>query len=172
MKLKLFSTLAFILVCIQFINTNNNTTNDDTNAIWNTYPTSDVVKPKLKTACLDCHSNQSEYPWYAKIQPVSYWLSRHINGGKKHLNYSDFTTKSIARQNHKLEETIEVINEGEMPLKSYTYLGLHSEANMTVEDKKLIIDWAQSIIDSMKQIYPADSLVMKKKQAYFEKNGK
>lgn len=164
MKLKIFSALVLIIVCIQFIHNNTNISNDNTHAIWNKYPTSEAVKSKLKTACLDCHSNQSEYPWYADIQPVEFWLSRHINDGKKHLNYSEFTNKSIARQNHKLEETIEMINEGEMPLKSYTYFGLHPEANMTAEDKKLIIGWAQSIMDSMKRVYPADSFVLKKRK--------
>lgn len=172
MKLKIFSTLALILVCIQFVHNKPNDSDDNTHAIWSRYPTSEAVKAKLKTACLDCHSNKTEYPWYASIQPVQYWLSRHTNGGKKHLNYSDFTSKSAARQFHKMEETIEMVSEGEMPLKSYTYFGLHPQAKMSEDDKKLIIDWAQSIMDSMKRAYPADSLVMKKKQAYFEKNGK
>jgi hypothetical protein len=171
-KLKIFSALVLILVCIQFVHNKPNDSDDNTHAIWNKYPTSDAVKSKLKTACLDCHSNKTEYPWYAKIQPIQYWLSTHTNEGKKHLNYSEFTNKTIARQNHKLEETIEMINSGEMPLSSYTCLGLHPGANMSAEDKTLIMGWAQFIMDSMKRVYPADSFVMKKKVKYFEKNGK
>jgi len=163
MKLKIFSAIVLILVCIQFIHNNENTSDDNTNAIWNRYTTSDAVKTKLKSACLDCHSNKTEYPWYNRIQPVAFWLSRHINEGKKHLNYSDFTSRPMARQYHKLEETIEMINEGEMPLKSYTYFGLHPNANMSAEDKKLLVGWAQSIMDTMKANYPADSFVRKKK---------
>lgn len=164
MKIKVLISLLVILICIQFVNTNTNTTDDNTNAIWTKYATSDGVKTKLKDACLNCHSNKSEYPWYSHIQPVSYWLSRHINEGKKHLNFSDFTSRSIARQNHKLEETIEMIKEGEMPLESYTYLGLHPEAKLTAEDQKLIIDWAQSIMDTLKANYPADSFILKKRK--------
>lgn len=164
MKLKIFSAIVLILVCIQFIHNKPNDSDDNTNAIWNKYPTSHAIKDKLKSACLDCHSNRTEYPWYAKYQPIQYWLSRHTNEGKKHLNFSEFTDKSIARQNHKLEETIEMIKEGEMPLSSYTYLGLHPDAKMSAEDKSLIINWAEGIMDSLKSTYPSDSFVLKKRK--------
>lgn len=163
MKLKIFSALVLIVVCIQFIHNNTNTSNDNTHAIWNKYPTSEAVQSKLKTACLDCHSNKTEYPWYADIQPIEFWLSLHVKDGKKHLNYSDFTSRPIARQYHKLEETIEMINEAEMPLKSYTFMGLHSDAKLSEEDKTMIKNWAQSIMDTMKAHYPADSFIIKKK---------
>ena len=54
---------------------------------------------------------------------------------KKHLNFSEFTKRKIAVQNHKLEEIVEMMEEGEMPLKSYTWLGLHPEAKLSAEQK-------------------------------------
>lgn len=149
MKLKIFSALILILVCIQFVNNNTNTSNGNTQAIWNKYPMSDEVRNKLRVACLDCHSNQTEYPWYASIQPMEYWLSRHINGGKKHLNFSEFLSYPKKKQLHKLDETVEMIEKGEMPLKSYTYFGLHPEANLSAEDRTLLIDWAKSVKGSI-----------------------
>jgi hypothetical protein len=163
MKLKILAAVILFLVCIQFVNTNTNVSEDTEAAIWSKYATSDAVKNKLKDACFNCHSNKSEYPWYSHIQPVSYWLSRHINEGKEHLNFSDFTTLSIARQYHKLEETYEMIEEGEMPLKSYTYFGLHPEARLTPEDKKLIMDWAQTIMQTLKANSPAESFALEEK---------
>jgi hypothetical protein len=164
MKLKIFSGIVFILVCIQFIHNKPNDSDDQTHAIWNTYPTSPVVMKKLNDACLNCHSNKTNYPWYASYQPIAYWMNLHIDEGKKHFNLSDFTSRSIARQNHQLEEMVEMIEEGEMPLPSYTYLGMHPEAKLTEEDKELLIHWARSIRDTMKANYPADSFILKKRK--------
>ena len=164
MKLKIFSAVVLLLVCIQFIHLQPNDSKDDTHAIWNTYQTPDRVKSHLQAACLDCHSNFTRETWYSNIQPLGFWLQNHVREGKKHVNYSEFTNRPLARQYHKLEETIEMINEGEMPLSSYTFFGLHSEANLTAENKKEIIHWAQSIMDTMKAHYPPDSFVMKKKK--------
>jgi Haem-binding domain len=106
---------------------------------------------------------QTEYPWYANIQPVAWWLNHHVTDGKRHANYSTFAQLPIAVQNHKLEETIEMIEEKEMPLASYTYFGLHKEANLTDEQRQILIRWAKAQMDSLKAHYPADSLVMKRK---------
>ena len=70
----------------------------------------------------------------------------------------------IAFQNHKLEETVEMVEELEMPLPSYTYLGLHSEAKLTDDQRKIIIDWANAQMDTLKANYPADSLIMPRRR--------
>ena len=82
----------------------------------------------------------------------------------KCASHSYFTNLSIANQNHKLEETIEQIDKNEMPLASYTYLGLHNEANLTDDQRKIIIDWARAQMDMLKATYPADSLIRKRRQ--------
>jgi len=112
-------------------------------------------------ACNDCHSNKTMYPWYANIQPFAWFLNDHVVDGKKHFNISTFTKLPIAVQNHKLEETIEMVKEKEMPLESYTYLGLHKEANLTDAQRDAIVNWAMAQMDSLKANYPADSLKMK-----------
>jgi hypothetical protein len=85
--------------------------------------------------------------------------------GKEHLNFSEFTHLSIARQNHKFEETIEMLEEKEMPLASYTYLGLHKEANLTDNQRTILINWAKAQMDLLKNTYPADSLILKKRKS-------
>ena len=119
------------------------------------------VKVILAKACNDCHSNTTRYPWYAEIQPVSWWLGNHIKDGKRHLNFNEFSGYRIARQYKKLEECIEQVKEGDMPLPSYTII--HKNAILTEAEKQTLYNWCEVLRDSIKADYPADSLVIKKK---------
>ncbi|WP_420322880.1 heme-binding domain-containing protein [Flagellimonas sp.] len=102
---------------------------------------SEEVKVILKTACYDCHSANTRYPWYNNIAPVSYWLDHHVEEGKEHLNFSDWENYTVKKKDHKLEELIEEVEEGEMPLNSYTWT--HEDARLTEAQKKLLMDWAK-----------------------------
>lgn len=93
----------------------------------------------LQSACYDCHSNQTKYPWYNNIAPVSYWLNDHIKDGKKHLNFSDWSSYSARRKDHKLEEIIEEIEKGEMPLDEYTWT--HGDSRLTDSQVKELLQW-------------------------------
>lgn len=97
----------------------------------------------LKTACYDCHSNQPAYPWYTNIAPVSWWIKHHINEGSHHLNFSEWGTYSEKRKNHKLEECIEMVEEGEMPMASYTWM--HGEAKLTDAQRLVLVEWFKGI---------------------------
>lgn len=158
---KLILSLAAILVIIQFIHPEKNESMDYTNDISKRFTIPAPVQETLKNACNDCHSNLSTYPWYSNIQPVGFWLNHHIEEGKEHLNFSTFTKLPIAVQNHKLEEVVETVEEGEMPMPSYTYFGLHPKANLSKEEKDALITWAKAQMDSLKANYPADSLKLK-----------
>ena len=160
---KILIGLGVVLVAIQFVRPERNLSDDRTYDVSTKYAVPEDVKQILAVACNDCHSNKTEYPWYANIQPVAWFLDHHVTDGKRHLNFSNFTSRSVAYQNHKFEETIEMVKEGEMPLASYTYLGLHAGANLTELQKQSLINWAQANMDSLKAQYPADSLVMRRK---------
>lgn len=160
---KILIGLGVVLVAIQFVRPERNLSDDRTYDVSTKYAVPEDVKQILAVACNDCHSNKTEYPWYANIQPVAWFLDHHVTDGKRHLNFSNFTSRSVAYQNHKFEETIEMVKEGEMPLASYTYLGLHAGANLTEPQKQSLINWAQANMDSLKAQYPADSLVMRRK---------
>ncbi len=114
----------------------------------------------FKTSCYDCHSNSTAYPWYFNVQPVAMWLGDHIIDGKKELNFSEFASYSIRKQYKKLEEIGEQVKENEMPLKSYTLI--HSRAKLDEAQKKLVAEWTNNLLDSMKASYPPDSLIRKK----------
>jgi hypothetical protein len=92
----------------------------------------------LRTNCYDCHSDQTQYPWYAEIAPVSFWLEEHIEDGQKHFNVSQWSAYSSKKKDHKLEELIEFVEEGEMPLNSYTWL----HGDLSKDETELILQWA------------------------------
>ena len=97
----------------------------------------------LKSACLDCHSDHTRYPWYNSVTPINYWLNHHIEEGKKHFNISKWAEYSIKRKNHKFEELIEEVEEKEMPLNSYTWT--HANARLSDAQIEAIISWAKQV---------------------------
>ncbi|HNU16015.1 MAG TPA: heme-binding domain-containing protein [Chitinophagaceae bacterium] len=158
-KIMLGLLAAFII--IQFIHPKKNKAEgSQPNYIGNNFSVPADVKTILEKACNDCHSNNSNYPWYANLQPVHWWMEKHIKDGKKHLNYDEYTSRPLRYQYHKMEETIEMIKEGEMPLNSYTWT--HKDAKLSEQEKTKLISWAESVMDNMKSKYPIDSLVRKK----------
>ncbi len=157
-KIMLFLLAA--LVVIQFIHPRKNKAEgSQPNYIGNAYSIPEDVKTIFAKACNDCHTNNTTYPWYTNFQPVHWWLNNHINEGKKHLNYDEYTNRPLRYQYHKMEETIEMVKEGEMPLNSYTWL--HKDAKLTLEEKAKITGWAQSVMDTLKARHPIDSLIRK-----------
>lgn len=115
-------------------------------------PVPENVKMILQTACYDCHSNNTNYPWYNYVQPVGWILANHIKHGKGDLNFSDFGSYPIRKQQSKLKAIADQIKNGEMPLYSYTII--HKKARLSKEQKVLITDWAQKAQDSLDKINP------------------
>ncbi len=151
-----------LLIIIQFIHPKKNKSEGlQANYVGTAYSVPDDVKTIMAKACNDCHSNNTIYPWYSKIQPVHWWLNNHIADGKEHMNYDEFTNKPLRAQYHKMEETIDMIKKGEMPLDNYTWL--HTDAKLMDAEKNKIINWATSIMEDLKSKYPMDSLIRKKK---------
>lgn len=99
----------------------------------------DEVQTVLKNACYDCHSHETEYPWYTHVQPLGWWVKDHIDHGRKHLNFSTWAAYEPRRARHKLEECFEEVEEEAMPLKSYTLV--HGEARLSSEQRDLLVDW-------------------------------
>jgi hypothetical protein len=98
----------------------------------------------IKKSCYDCHSNTTKYPWYSNLAPISWWIKHHVNEGKEHLNFSVWTDYTAKKAAHKLEECLEVLEEEEMPLKTYTLI--HHDTKLTPEDKKRLINYFKTIL--------------------------
>ena len=164
MKKKLLIGFTVVIVILQFIRPERNLSGENAKDLTNQYTVPEEVSDILAVACKDCHSNKTVYPWYANIQPVGWWLNQHITEGKGHLNFSTFLSRNIAYQNHKFEEIIEMVEEAEMPLPSYTNFGLHPEANLTDDQRQILIRWAKTQMDTLKAQYPPDSLIIRRQQ--------
>ncbi len=158
---KIGVVLVLALIVIQFFRPEKNiTTQPATTHISKLYTVPADVEQILVNACYDCHSNNTVYPWYSNIQPVAWWLADHVEDGKKHLNFDTYTTYNLRRQYHKMEEVVEQVEANEMPMKSYKLA--HSNARLTDAQKQLLINWANSVMNTMKAQYPIDSLVKKR----------
>ncbi len=137
-------TAIVLLAVIQFFKTKENkSVQTSENAITQHYDVPENIQNILKISCYDCHSNNTNYPWYNKIQPVNWWLADHVNEGKRKLNFDEFNAYSTKKKLHKLDEVIETIRENEMPLKSYTLI--HGDAKLSDSDKQEIETWAKKI---------------------------
>jgi hypothetical protein len=79
------------------------------------------------------------------VQPLGWWLTKHVNDGKRHLDFSAFGTYTPKRAGKKIEEVADEVEHREMPLKSYTWM--HPEARLTAAEIKLIVDWANDLHD-------------------------
>ncbi len=158
---KILWFLLFVFIILQFFQPDKNRGGNITNDISKKFAVPGRVHVILRTACYDCHSNKTEYPWYGFIQPAAWWLNGHIVDGKKRLNFNEFSAYRPNRQFHKLEEIDELVSVEAMPLESYTWL--HRDAKLDASQREIIVNWTKAMRDSMQAVYPADSLIMPRK---------
>lgn len=153
MKKKLKFIVGFVLVVllgIQFIPIQHNSVNSISPSDF-----VEMYKPPLKiseiiqTSCYDCHSNQTKYPWYSKIQPIGLILQNHILEGKSELNFSEFGDLSKRMKRTKLKSMISQIEDDKMPLLSYTFL--HKDAILSQPTKVLISNYLDSLKKNLNQ---------------------
>jgi len=100
------------------------------------------VAAVLKRGCGDCHSNETIWPWYSEVAPISWFVIDHVNHGRRHLNFSDWTRYDRQEADEQLGDIARTVRAGAMPLSSYTLL--HPEARLTQGERNVIIDWAQA----------------------------
>lgn len=143
-KRSILLTLLAILIVIQIFRIDKTNPPIDTQidfaTITNT-PT-DILE-KLKGACYDCHSHETEYPWYTNVQPVAWLIKGHIKGGRQHLNYSEWGSYNSKKKSHKIEEIIEEVESRRMPMKSFTWM--HEDASLSDDDIKQISTWLRTL---------------------------
>ncbi len=104
----------------------------------------DDVAKILKRSCTDCHSHDTVYPWYSKVQPAAWFLADHITEGRRELNFSKFNTYEPRRKRKKLDEICEEVKKAAMPLPSY--LWIHREAMLSEAEIRTLCDWANAEI--------------------------
>ena len=110
-------------------------------------PMPDDVQGILKKSCYDCHSNNTEYPWYAYVQPLHWYLNSHIRSGKEELNFNEFAGYTLRRRQNKLRAIENSLKDGTMPLSSYSLI--HRNALLDPREMSILIKWVQNSRDSL-----------------------
>ncbi len=145
---KILLVILVVIIAIQFIQPARNKRGQllptDISKVYNI---PDQVQSVLKNACYDCHSNNTNYPWYSNIQPGGWWLASHIRRGKEELNFSEFGDYSSRKQKSKLNSISKTVEDRTMPFPSYTLI--HKNARLTKDEKATLIDWANKTKDSL-----------------------
>lgn len=131
---KIMIVIIVILIAIQFIPVER--TNPPITGEINV-PTN--VSGILRTSCYDCHSNETKWPWYAYVAPVSFFVTDDVQEGRAHINFSEWHKYDVKKRGKKMEGILEVLEEGEMPLKSYIFV--HPNAAMDEAKIKIIKEW-------------------------------
>ena len=140
--------LFIILVIIQFFQPALNKSDQvQSSDISNILVVPGQVLVLLKGACYDCHSNNTVYPWYAHIQPIAWFLSRHIRRGKQELNFNEFGKDSRRKQISKLNGILNSLKDGNMPPSSYKWM--HRSARLSDTEKYLLMNWISRTKDSL-----------------------
>lgn len=112
-------------------------------AFIDTFKVNEQVNAILAVSCYDCHSNNTNYPWYSEIQPMAWLMEKHIIDGKEKLNFDDLPPYGSRKFNSKISQITKQIEQGKMPLDSY--LWMHKGARLNTKDKKLLIDYFNSL---------------------------
>jgi hypothetical protein len=103
----------------------------------------EAMVSQLKTSCYDCHSNFTQYPWYASIAPFSWVIDQHIRNGKDELNLSEYGSFDNKKKISVLSKICEMISDSSMPPNNY--LMLHSDAALDADDISAICDWSDGM---------------------------
>lgn len=98
----------------------------------------------LARACGNCHSDQTNWPWYSHVAPLSWWIGNHVREGRTELNFSQWTTYAAHRKRNELDSICGVISNGKMPPMAYT--AVHPEARLASRDKEAVCVWTKSEI--------------------------
>lgn len=143
MKRLIIIGILVVLVVIQFIRPEENLGEaEGSTDVTNYVDVPENVMLTLRGSCYDCHSNRTNYPLYAKVNPVGWWLNHHIEEGKSELNFSDFSNYDMKQIDHKLEEIAEEVEAGNMPLSSYTLI--HRDVILSDEQVQMLSDWVNT----------------------------
>lgn len=141
-------TLLFtiiILVGIQFIPLNKTNPKVDTKITLNAQ---DNVMKILKNSCYDCHSNETKWPYYSNIAPVSFFVVSHVNKGRKALNFSEWENIDQDKKEQRLKRAIITVNNEMMALPSYR--SVHENANLSRDEKDILVKFFEDQLDKIK----------------------
>ncbi|MFO1050968.1 MAG: heme-binding domain-containing protein [Planctomycetota bacterium] len=130
---------VLILLFLAFVGIQFKTIDRTNPAVIETFKGSPELMAVLKRACWDCHSNETRWPWYTWVAPISWFVADHVVEGREKLNFSDWDDSEAEDLKRDIWKSV---RKGEMPLPSY--LWIHRDGVLSDADKKLIEDWSKS----------------------------
>lgn len=116
------------------------------------------VAQLLKTSCYNCHSNETDYPWYSYVAPSSWLVARDVRKARKELNLSTWTNLDVTDKLSKLDDISEEVGEGNMPLPIYTFM--HPSAKLSEQQRQLIVQWTETAMDKLVEEEEAEEAVV------------
>jgi cytochrome c551/c552 len=135
--------IAALLLAIQlFRPARTNPAVDESQTIFARTQMTPSVAAIFNRSCVDCHSNKTVWPWYTNVAPVSWFIVNHVNTGRSLLNLSEWARLDPDRQDRKLRQICDEVQDGAMPLSSYT--PLHPGSTLSDQDKKTLCDWTDA----------------------------
>jgi hypothetical protein len=138
----LVAVVALLLVA-QFIPVGRaNPPEDPAQTVYSNMPVPPDIAGLLRRACQDCHSNQTVWPWYSQVAPVSWLVARDVTKGRGELNFSEWGRYQARRKDRKLKEICEQVTRGKMPMPVYTLM--HPQAKLSDQDQKAMCGWADA----------------------------
>lgn len=147
---KILLGLALLLIVLQFFGPDTSVPEYDGSKDFLTiHQPSQEISAIIQSACYDCHSYKTSYPWYSNIEPISWWLQDHIDEGRDEFNLSMWADYPADRADHKLEEAIELVDAEEMPLPSYTWI--HADARLSNQERQKLSAWFTSLREDLQQ---------------------
>ena len=148
MKKNIFLAIAALAILIQFFPApaKSNPATDPARTFAAAMKPPRPVQEILTRACADCHSNETKWPWYADVAPVSWPVRNHVIDGRKHLNFSEWLKpgETTFTSWSDLEDVCKVLREKSMPLLGYDWL--HSPAKLSEVDRQTVCAWVDATI--------------------------
>lgn len=139
-----------LLLLAQFLRPGQtNPTSDPSLSVKNYKGIPPEVAARIESACFDCHSNETRWPWYSRITPVNYLIASDVNEGRRRINFSEWGKQKPGRLMSRLEDIYNQVYHREMPLSKYVLL--HPNAALSDADIKMICDWASGEQDRLAQ---------------------
>ncbi len=135
--------VAILFVSVQFVRPNKtNPPVVQAQAIESHVRITPEVAGIFERACKDCHSHQTEWPWYSQVAPVSWYVTDHVNHGRKHLNFSRWSAYDREQADWLLGAMCMTAERGQMPLSSYTRM--HHSAKLSPLDVQTLCAWSKA----------------------------
>ena len=140
--MKKFAIVAFSVLALVFLGTQLVPIERNNPPVETEVPASEEVRSVLRRACYDCHSNETQWPWYSRVAPISWLVAHDVREGREKLNFSTWNRLSTKKQLEALHESWEEVEEGEMP--PWFYLPPHPDARLSPQDRSVLRAWSAS----------------------------